>query len=210
MKDFLEKYRTDSKYKALVQLIGFGVFILFVVIYASIVGRATPATPIENLISGDKTETKIDYINIPEKYEYVAKIEIDDNIYEYSGRKDNSEKTIVKNVSGTITNYVYKDNEYYVLEDGMYIKTNKDDVYDVISYNYLNLDTINSYLNKAVKSNNQYSVYIKDVILGSESEDYFVITITDGRINIDYRPLMKLFNNNISKYNVNIEINEIE
>ena len=77
--------------------------------------------------------------------------------------------------------------------------------------NYINLESINSYLEKAKSSNNnQYLVYLKDIILGNDSEEYFTILINDDKINIDYTPLIKQFNHDIKKYKVNIQINEIE
>ena len=108
-----------------------------------------------------------------------------------------------------MTKYIYKDNTYYIQdENNNYIITNKDEVYDIINYNYINFDTINEYLRKAEKNNNQYLVYLKDIVLGNNSENYFVIDINEKNMYIDYTALMKEFNSSIKKYKVSIEIKE--
>ena len=106
-------------------------------------------------------------------------------------------------------NYIYKNGNYYIEDTKQannYIVTTQEEVYDVVNYNYINMDTINEYLKKATKNNNQYLVYLKNVILGNDSENYFVIDIKDTNIYIDYTALMKEFNSNIKKYKVSIEI----
>ena len=122
-------------------------------------------------------------------------------------KKDNQE-TIIKEHNNITSNYLYKDNNYYQLEDDTYILTTKDNIYDVINENYLNLSSINKYLEKSQNNNNQYLVYLKDIILGESSEDYFVILINNNKISIDYTPLMKHFNNSLKKFNVDITIIE--
>ena len=72
----------------------------------------------------------------------------------------------------------------------------------------LNINNINTYLKNATKTSNQYIVNIKDIILGDNSTDYFVILINNNKISIDYTPLIKHFNNQITTYTVDITINE--
>ena len=81
-------------------------------------------------------------------------------------------------------------------------------MYDIVNINYINLNTINEYLKTSHKNNNQYIVYLKDIILENESDDYFIILVNDNEINIDYTPLEKIINNNIEKYKVHIKIEE--
>ena len=78
--------------------------------------------------------------------------------------------------------------------------------YDIVNYNYLKLETINEYLSKPVKRENEYLVYLKDIILGPGSEDYIIITKEDNIINIDYTELMKNFDKTIENYSIKIEI----
>ena len=63
---------------------------------------------------------------------------------------------------------------------------------------------LNEYITKAEKLENQYLVYLKDIILDSNSNDYIVININNNKINIDYTVLMKNFDETIEKYFVNI------
>ena len=53
-------------------------------------------------------------------------------------------------------------------------------------------------------------LYLKDIILGQDTNEYFTISVDENKISIDYTPLMKQFNPDIKKYKVNIQINEIE
>ena len=210
MGDFIEKWRSDSKYRAKMQLIMYGVFILGVAAYAAILNNRAPITNIvdDEIPVVDKKEETI--INIPNKYNYVMDIVIDDKEYKYSGTSEPAKTTITKIKDDTTTNYIYENNEYYIEDNGNYVKTTKDEVYDIVNYNYLNLNTINEYLTKATKDNDQYLVYLKDIILGNDSEEYFTIKVDDNNIVIDYTPLMKQFNNNINNYEVTIQIDEIE
>ena len=123
--------------------------------------------------------------------------------------KSNIEKVYVAKLNGILS----KDSINTLLKGvkiDNYIITTKDEVYDIINYNYINLSTINEYLKKATKNDNQYLVYLKDIILGNDSDDYIVIDINENNIFIDYTVLMKEFNNNLNKYQVIIEIKEKE
>lgn len=209
MNEFLEKWRSDSKYRAKIQLLLYGVFIIGVAIYAATLNNHAP---ISNNIDINPNTDNFDeqVIKIPDKYNYIIDIVIDDIKYQYSGTKESTKTTIIKTKDNITTNYMYQSNEYYLEDDGNYIKTTKDEVYDIINYNYININTINEYLNKATKRENQYLVYLKDIILGNDSDEYFTIIVNDNNIDVDYTPLMKQFNNNVVNYKVTIQINEIE
>jgi len=217
MNKFLEKWKSDKKYQTKIKLLLYTVFVIIVSVYAISINNSNenllPNEENTNEVNKEQNETNLDeedIIKIIENYNYEITITINDDKYKYSGTKNKAEKTIIKEYDDTIINYIYKNNNYYQYIDDNYIITTKDEVYDITSYNYLNLENINQYLKKAIKQNNQYLVYIKDIILGDESEDYFVILVNDDKINIDYTPLMKKFNNQIEKYKVNIKIEEIE
>ncbi len=205
MDNFLEKWKDDKKYRAKIKLLLYGVFIVIVAIYASSLNRKTPVTP--DIIDNDNSNSVVnDIITIPDTYNYVIDITINDKTYKYSGKKEVDSLTITKETEDNITDYIFKDDEYYLKEGESYVKTTKAEVYDVVNYNYINLETINSYLSKAEKVNDQYLVYLKDVILGNETDEYFVITLNDPYTNVDYTPLMKQFNSDIQKYKVSIKI----
>ena len=212
MEDFMEKWRTDEKFKAKVKLALYGVFMLFVIAYAAIIDRTKPADTNTNTTT-QKQETKyselIDYF-LGKELNYTLEVKINDTTIKYIGVKSTEQEKITKLYNDETKEYIYKDNEYYQEVDGQYIKTSQNEVYDVAKYNYISLDVINEYLKVGVKEDNQYKVYLKDVILGNDSDKYFVITTTDNTLHIDYTPFMKEFNSDIEKYTVNYKIEEKE
>ena len=220
MKDFMEKWNTDSRFKTKVKLGLYTLFVIFVAIFA-IANRGD--IPQENLeddtnISANENNNPNDKVSIeiPKNYNYTINIRRNNNDYQYIGTKTDSTETITKTVLDTTTNYKYEAGNYYKEDNDIYVITTKDEIYDIVNYNYLNLETINQYLSKSIKENNQYLVYLKDIILGNDTEDYITITITNNsisnqsNININYTSLMKIFDNNIENYIVTIKIEEIE
>lgn len=217
MKDFLEKWQKDPKYKTKIKLLLYTLFVVVVSIYALSINNYQKTdlddeieSSLGNYKDKEESEIKKNIIDIPEEYNYKINVNIDDYEYNYTGTKNANKMTIIKEENEIKTNYIYENNQYYVEETGKYIVTTKESVYNPINYNYLNLENINTYLNKATKEENQYLVYLKDIILAHDSDDYFIITLNDNKINIDYTPLMKQFNDELKKYRVNIEIEEIE
>lgn len=213
MKDFLEKWKSDKRYRAKIKLLAYTIFIIIIFIYALTLDISPRNYEDISDINNNSINKTADIIKIPEQYEYIIKIKIDDKEYKYSGIQTTEKRTIKKEIDDKVTNYIYQNNQYY-LEDSIninnYVTTTKEEVYDIVNYNYINLTTINEYLKKATKDNNQYLVYLKDIILGNESDRYFVIDINDKNIFVDYTVLMKEFNNNIKTYTVNYEIKEKE
>ena len=213
MKDFLEKWKSDKRYRAKIKLLAYTIFIIIIFIYALTLDTSPRNYEDISDINNNSINKTADIIKIPEQYEYIIKIKIDDKEYKYSGIQTTEKRTIKKEIDDKVTNYIYQNNQYY-LEDSInidnYVTTAKEEVYDIVNYNYINLTTINEYLKKATKDNNQYLVYLKDIILGNESDRYFVIDINDKNIFVDYTVLMKEFNNNIKTYTVNYEIKEKE
>lgn len=214
MKDFMEKWNSEPKFKTKVKLSLYTIFVVFVSIFAiSTKGNvSTNEFKQENDNNGisDKQEKNDDIIKIPSKYNYKINVTIDESKYIYIGTKENNKETIKKEVNNVITNYIYENNSYYKEDDGNYILTSKDEVYDIVDYNYLKLETINEYISKSTKNGNQYLVYLKDIILGNDSEEYIIITLNENKINIDYTVLIKNFDKNINNYLVKIEIEEKE
>ena len=80
----------------------------------------------------------------------------------------------------------------------------------------MQLENINKYLLKSEKKEDKFLVYLKDIVLGNESEEYITIEIFQNIIinqqiiKVDYTPLIKAFNSDIEKYYIQIEIEEIE
>lgn len=216
MDDFLKKWKENRRFRTKIKLISYTLFVLIVAIYAFSLDTGTYSSNLsEKINNNNNTKEKQDnknIIKIPEEYNYTITINIDDKVYKYIGRKTKERETIQKQIDNKITNYVHQNEQYYI-EDmnniDNYIITNREEVYDVINYNYINLNTINEYLNNSTKDGNQYIVYLKDILLGNESDNYIVIDLNNNIIIIDYTVLMKEFNKSISKYTVNIQIDEI-
>lgn len=209
MNEFIEKWHNDKKYQAKIKLILYTIFVVIVMSYTMSLSHKTSESKNENnQIENDFSDNSI--IQIPSQYNYVININIDDNTYKYYGNKLPDKENITKDKDNTITNYIKQDNEYYLFDNDIYVKTSKEEVYDIINYNYIDLDNINNYLTNSVKNGNQYLIYLKNIILNDDSEDYFIITINDNKVNIDYTPLMKRVDNTINNYRVDIMIENIE
>jgi hypothetical protein len=204
MDKFIEKWKNDNKFRAKIKLLLYGIFIVIVTIYAA------SLNPINNIDNEDIEETS-ENINtnvIPKVNNYNYRIKIDDDEYWYYIKETDNKKEIVKEINGEKYNYLYEDNNYYKEVNNNYIKININEVYDILEYSYLDIDNINSYLEKAENNGQEYLVYLKDVILSNETNDYFVILINDKQISIDYTPLLKEIKHDNKNYHVWLTIEE--
>lgn len=216
MNDIIEKMRSDKKYKAKIELMIYGAFFLIAVIYALIVNNNNSNIETlynnydenqENEINNTKTT---DTIEIPNEYSYIITINKNDEKYKYSGQKTTTEKTIIKEKDDKVHEYLYKDNDYYELANGIYIKVNEEEIYDVIDYRYIDLKNINNYLLDAKQNGNDYIINLSNIVLNNNSDEKITININNNIINIDYTPLLKLTESDIEKYLVTISLEEIE
>lgn len=213
MKNFIEKWNNEPRYKTKIKL---GLYTLFVVI-VSLFAISSNRSSINNTLdmdyndtNGETNETETITIELPEKYKYTKTITINQKNYQYTGIKDSQKESITKNIDGIKSNYAYENSNYYKEEFGTYTLTTKEEVYDMIGYNYLKPDTINAYLSKSTKEEEKYLVYLKDIILGNDSEEYITIKLNGNNINIDYTSLMKIFDNTVESYIYDVVIEEIE
>jgi hypothetical protein len=209
--EFLSKFHEDKKFQSKAKLLGYGIFFAVVVLYIVLSGDINSNQEYNYGNDNITNEETTDVLKLPETYSYTINVEIDENKYEYSGKKTPEREYIRKIVNNTITNYKYEDGKYYV-EDSMkidtYNETTRDEIYDVVNYSYVNFATINEYLKKAQKDGNYYQVYLKDIIVGNDSENYFTITIDNNNIDIDYTVLAQEYDKNNKLYKVSIEITE--
>lgn len=219
MEDFLKKWNNDSRFKTKIKLSLYTLFVVFVAIFAvsgrnniptnQIEGNLTQENNQANNNETENTNTTVEKINIPDEYKYKINITINEMTYQYIGNKNKLKETIVKKTSLTETNYVYENGEYYKENNNQnYLLTSKEEVYNIIDYSYLDLNTINQYLSKAEKTENEYRVYLKDIILGADNQNYITISKTDNKVNIDYTNLFNYFDKETTKNIVEIEIEE--
>ena len=147
MNDFKEKWETDSQFKAKVQLIIFGVFVVAVLVFGMLNGGLQPNNSYFYYYSPyvDTEETpkeEITSIKVLDQYDYIIDIKVnDEKVVTYTGKKRYSKENIVKTTKGKTINYVYQDKAYYIDSNGEYQLTNKNEVYDIIDYSYIKLET---------------------------------------------------------------------
>lgn len=190
MKEFIENWKTNKKFKAKIQLSLYVLLFVFVSAYAITSARITK-TPNEP---------------VKDNYDYKMIININDKIYNYAGKKEKDQIIINKTIDGVTKKYVYKENGYYLIEENVFVSVMEEEVYDTIKFDYLSLSTINKYLQLSTKIEDKNLVYLKDIIIGENSEEYITIEQNNGTYNIDYTALMKLFHNDIEKLTVEIII----
>jgi len=219
MEDFLKKWNNDSRFKTKIKLSLYTLFVVFVAIFAVSGRNNIPTNQIEGNLTQEDNQTNnnetentnitVEKINIPDEYKYKINITINEMTYQYIGNKNKLKETIVKKTSLTETNYVYENGEYYKENNNQnYLLTSKEEVYNIIDYSYLDLNTVNQYLSKAEKTENEYRVYLKDIILGTDNQNYITISKTDNKVNIDYTNLFNYFDKETTKNIVEIEIEE--
>lgn len=191
---FFKKIKTawkNPKEKAKIELILYGAFMLGVLIFA----KASTLTQSTNTHQ-EKNSKETFLSTIKDNYEYNIEIDIDDKSYYYKGKHLGYNETILMLPDRA---FYKKNNAYYVLEDGSYILTSKDEVYPYLNYRYTDINNIKAYLKLSSREGNIYKVKIKDVVLNSSSTSYFNIEVNDldKTITIDYTPLLK------EEYNAN-------
>lgn len=218
MQGFIEKWNTDQRYKTKVKLLLYTLFIIFVAIFAVSSQNNMQTNEFENQNPKEndtihETENKIntnqfeEIIKTPNEYDYKVDITINEKNYQYVGNKNAIREKITKKIDEINTNYIYENGNYYKEDDNEnYILTNKEEVYDIIDYDYLDINTINKYLSQSTKIENEYIVYLKNIILGNNSQDYITIKIDKNKINLDYTNLFKKFNKTINQCLIDIEI----
>lgn len=213
MQNFIEKWKNEPKFKTKIQLGLYTLFVVIVAIFAVSTKSDIPTNTVEFEKEEDKIVDKIDnnyFIKIPTEYNYTKNITINNEHYQYTGNKNNEQETIKKVLEDKIIEYLHKNDSYYKKEENTFILTTKEDIYNKINPNYLQLETINQYLTKSKFEENKYIVYLKDIILGTDSEEFITITIEENKTSIDYTSLMKLFDETINKYLVEVIIEPIE
>ena len=211
MQELFEKYKTDQQYRAKIKLCIYGMFIILVTIYAMSLNKKIPVKNSNLNVTDSQDEKEIketinneSLIEITTEMKYKVVVSTEKLKYEYLIEKSNQKEYITKIINNDQEEYLYEENKYYKKENNNYTKIKKYEIDDNIDYDYLRLETINLYINKGTKNNNDYLIYIKDIIIGNNSDDYFVINLNENKIFIDYTPLIKNFNKDLK--NIQIEI----
>ncbi|MDY3934624.1 MAG: hypothetical protein SOZ11_03715 [Bacilli bacterium] len=212
MNDFIKKWNSDKKFKAAIKLLLYFLFFIVVAIYAvssnKNASQIDTEKNIENneIINNQQQQNSI--INLGDNYKYTATITINDEQIKYVYSKEQDLLNIKKIRNLIETNYIIENNNYYIKENDNKILTTKDNIYDIVCPNCFDINSINEYLNKGIKENNNYKIYLKDIILAEKGDEYITITTDNNQIYADYTSLLQVFNNQIVKYTVNIKIEE--
>ncbi|MCI7241068.1 MAG: hypothetical protein MR550_00780 [Bacilli bacterium] len=202
-KTFKEKWQ-DKRYQAKIKLSGYSIFVVIAIIMILVEGATNNKnTIIDNGLEDNKTikdntdtkDNKLFTINYPYIIELNYNIDNTKNNITYKYSNNNNELLITKTNNDIVTNYKYISNKYYVENNDKYILTNINKVYDIIDYEYLDIDNINNYLNNATLENDIYKVYLKDIILNNTSDKYITIKLLDNSVEIDYTYLLNILNN---------------
>lgn len=200
----LKEKWNDKRERAKIELILYAIFFIGVIIFVRV----------GNNISNNNINTSDNLFisQINDNYSYDIKININDNNYEYIGKVLGYNSTIEKKDSNTDEYFYKKNDKYYKLDqDNGYILSNKNDIYDVINYDYMDINNIKEYIKTSNNDNGIYKVKISDIILNSSSSDYITIKIDNinNTIEIDYTNLLKINDNNITKAIVIITYSDI-
>jgi len=236
---FREKMK-DKKYSAKVQLIGYGIFILIIVIYAKFSVSNYDYNYTNDIQNNPEniddvvSESLLASINNNYDYEIVVDIKekkdenVGDSIDElttlkYSGSNYKNVRTI------EILDQVYylKNNNYYKKIEEGFEKVDVTLIYGEFNYKYVELKEILGYLDDAVldhttnysngKIVSTYYLYLKDILTNYYENDYIEINVSEDveklEIEIDYTNLVLQENDNIEEYRVKAiyrNINEVE
>ena len=212
MNDFIKKWNSDKKFKAVIKLLLYFLFFIVVAIYAVSSNKNASQIDTEKNIENNEIinnqQQKNSIINLGDNYKYTATITINDEQIKYVYSKEQGLLNIKKIRNLIETNYIIENNNYYIKENDNKILTTKDNIYDIVCPNCFDINSINEYLNKGNKENNNYKIYLKDIILAEKGDEYITITTDNNQIYADYTSLLQVFNNQIVKYTVNIKIEE--
>lgn len=200
----LKEKWNDKRERAKIELILYAIFFIGVIIFVRV----------GNNISNNNINTSDNLFisQINDNYSYDIKININDNNYEYIGKVLGYNSTIEKKENNTDEYFYKKNDKYYKLDqDNGYVLSNKNDIYDVINYDYMDINNIKEYIKTSNNDNDIYKVKISDIILNSSSSDYITIKIDNinNTIEIDYTNLLRINDNNITKAIVIITYNNI-
>lgn len=168
---FYNKLKTDSKYRAKVQLAGYAVIIVLIIIYLNVTNM-TNNYNYGNTISDDKTNVSdndsdtivnndgdLDFVNdISNNYVYDVGIVVkkkDSNgtegtsEYNYSG-KSYKDTMIINKKAGDSQIVFYKvEDDYYSKDGDNYKKVEDSLVYDLVSDDYIELDNLKKFISLA-------------------------------------------------------------
>ena len=206
IKNFLSNYKTDKKYKSKVQLMGYLIFIIILIIYLNVSNMGTNYNyDSSNTTNNQETNGNTTNENNEEapllkrlnnNYTYNVDISLkrtkEDNTEEditinYSGKSDN-ENMIINRISNNNTSTFYKaGDEYYKKNNEEYEIMAENEIYDIINAKYIEYASLKKYIEKANldhytnystgKIEYVYNLNISDIIKSYTKKDIIPINI---------------------------------
>lgn len=204
--DKLKEMWKDKRGRAKIKLALYFIFFFGVIIFARVLNSQASKLQNENINANSFVYA------INDNYEYDINIEIDDNTYNYHGRRLGYNESLTLKVGDKEEYYYVMNNKYYELDNnGNYILTSSEDIYSCLDYKYMNLNYIKTLINISTNENNTYKVKLSDLILNNSSNNYIIITIDENNktIIIDYTELFKIDNIDITKVLVTMTYSNI-
>ena len=235
----LKELWSDPKGQAGVKLGLWLIFILAVIVYARIANNSSSAVKdnntnnikseinkVEESVNNNKSKISLSGIK-KGNYSFVNEIILTknnvENKYYYNGKKTKDKMLFNKIYNETPVLYKMDDNLYYKNENDIYNLTTKEEIYDVVKEEDINMDNIIKLIEKGQEEYTtthndgkiliSYKTYLKDIIENNNSEDYVSIVLTRDddtyTFEIDYTNLIKLTDSSITKYNLKTIINDV-
>ena len=192
----LKEMWKNKKGRAIIELSGYFIFFLIVLVLTSASGGSTKKVDVNNNIDVTSFLSEV-----KDNYECVMDITINDNIYNYEVKVLGNNASIVRTLGDDIKKYYIMNNKYYELDNnGNYILTTAEEVYPYISYNYLNINNIKTFIEYSSIEDNVYKIKVSDFVLNSDNSDEISISVNEENksLDIDYTNVLKLGNDDIT------------
>ena len=200
----LKEKLKDKRERAKLELLFYGIFFLAIIVFTRILSGYNDIPKVN--------DTKSFINEITDNYEYNIDINIDNNKYKYYGKRLGNNMSINKVIDNKYDYFYKMGNKYYILDNnGNYILTSVEDIYNYIDYRYLDISNIKEYIKLSTKDNNNYNIKVSDIILNSNNTNNITISIDESNntIILDYTELFKIDNNNLNKEIVTIKYTNI-
>lgn len=233
---FFSKYQSDPKYKAKIQLIVGGLFILVLVIWIN-VSNAIYSNDNSNLIDLINNEVENNNVVSTNDNSFVNKLKVNNYSYKleinmdkekkhdsiiYDGKIFNTSSYVSKTYNNVIEEYYIDKNNYYLKENNKFVLVNSNRYYSFVSNTFMELNTIINYINagnlvsREEKDNlviSNYSIKLSEITLNN-GDEYIEIKVTEDNnqdsieLNVNYTNLYKIYDNKIERLIVNYNIKD--
>ncbi len=193
--------KQTNKYKIIGILLGgfIVILVLFIILGLSIRNNIDKIDFDNNNTNRDNTNkdnTNKDNNYSEYTYDISYKIEDKTNLCKYKITTKDKYIYIVKTINDVISNYVSYNGYYYLIEENDYSLAYEKEVFDIIPYQFLDINNINNYIKLGTEKNDniikRYNIKIKDITLLDNTDD-ITINLIGNDYEIDYTNLLKLY-----------------